>query len=195
MLTRDIELQDAILDLLDNCVDGIQRTIRDTQQFEDSEEPYRKFWAKINFSSDNFTIADNCGGIPIDTAKKYAFRMGRPDNNFDNDVYTIGTYGIGMKRSIFKMGRSSEVVSQTESIQALAGHTNTVWSVAFARDDSILVSGSLDETIKIWDIKTGECLKTLRYRPYERMNITGVKGLTSAEILSLKALGAIEKTR
>ena len=26
MLTRDIELQDAILDLLDNCVDGILRS-------------------------------------------------------------------------------------------------------------------------------------------------------------------------
>lgn len=27
MFTRDIELQDAILDLLDNCVDGIQRAL------------------------------------------------------------------------------------------------------------------------------------------------------------------------
>jgi hypothetical protein len=29
-------------------------------------------------------------------------------------------------------------------------------------------------------------------RPYENMNITGVKGLTDAEISTLKALGAIE---
>lgn len=27
MLTRDISLEDAILDLLDNCVDGIQRSV------------------------------------------------------------------------------------------------------------------------------------------------------------------------
>jgi hypothetical protein len=40
--------------------------------------------------------------------------MGRPNNNVDNDIYTIGTYGIGMKRSIFKMGRASEVISKTE---------------------------------------------------------------------------------
>ncbi|MCC3532065.1 MAG: ATP-binding protein [Microcoleus sp. PH2017_22_RUC_O_B] len=40
--------------------------------------------------------------------------MGRP-NNVDNDLYTIGTYGIGMKRSIFKMGRSSEVISKTKT--------------------------------------------------------------------------------
>ncbi|NMG22200.1 hypothetical protein [Brasilonema bromeliae] len=37
-------------------------------------------------------------------------------------------------------------------------------------------------------IKTGECLKTLRSdRPYENMNITGVKGLADAEITTLKA--------
>jgi hypothetical protein len=29
-------------------------------------------------------------------------------------------------------------------------------------------------------------------RPYEGMNITGVKGLTAAEIATLKALGAVE---
>jgi len=39
----------------------------------------------------------------------------------------------------------------------------------------------MDETIKLWDVQTGECLKTLRPdRPYERMNITGVTGLTEA---------------
>lgn len=111
MLTRDIELEDAILDLLDNCIDGIQRTIKDKHR---SNNPYEKFWAKLSFSSESFTIEDNCGGIPIDVAQDYAFRMGRPNNNVDHDLYTIGTYGIGMKRSIFKMGRSSEVISKTE---------------------------------------------------------------------------------
>ncbi|NEP61236.1 MAG: hypothetical protein F6K31_30370, partial [Symploca sp. SIO2G7] len=54
-------------------------------------------------------------------------------------------------------------------------------------------SGSRDETIKFWDIQTGECLKTLRSpRPYERMKITGVKGVTAAEKASLKALGAVD---
>ncbi|MBW4476502.1 MAG: hypothetical protein KME54_06420 [Tolypothrix brevis GSE-NOS-MK-07-07A] len=36
-------------------------------------------------------------------------------------------------------------------------------------------------------------LKTLKSdRPYENMNIIGVKGLTDAEIATLKALGAVE---
>ncbi|MCC3531261.1 MAG: hypothetical protein JGK21_25085 [Microcoleus sp. PH2017_22_RUC_O_B] len=73
MLTRDIELEDAILDLLDNCIDGIQRTIKDHHS---SEKPYDCFWAKLTFSNESFTIEDNCGGIPIDVAQNYAFRMG-----------------------------------------------------------------------------------------------------------------------
>jgi WD40 repeat protein len=48
-------------------------------------------------------------------------------------------------------------------------------------------------TIKLWDIKTGECLKTLKSdRPYENMNITDVTGLTEVEKSTLKALGAVE---
>ncbi len=42
-----------------------------------------------------------------------------------------------------------------------------------------IASASNDETIKFWDAKTGELLRTLRApRPYEGMNITGAEGLT-----------------
>jgi WD40 repeat protein len=71
--------------------------------------------------------------------------------------------------------------------------SNGLRSVAFSPDGKNIVSGSHDETIKIWDVETGESLKTFRSdRPYERMNITGVKGLTEAEKSTLKALGAVE---
>ncbi|MBD2681791.1 MULTISPECIES: NACHT domain-containing protein [Nostoc] len=80
-----------------------------------------------------------------------------------------------------------------ECLRTLQGHTAWVFSVAFSSDGVTLISGSGDETIKIWDIETGECLKTLKSdRPYERMNITGIKGLTRGEIATLKALGAVE---
>ncbi|MEM6867745.1 MAG: ATP-binding protein, partial [Cyanobacteria bacterium P01_C01_bin.121] len=112
MLTRDIDLKDAILDLLDNCIDGIQRTLRDTDL---PERPYEGFWANIEISEDSFKIEDNCGGIPLEVAERYAFRMGKPKGiSDDDDIFTIGTYGIGMKRAIFKMGQSAEVYSQTD---------------------------------------------------------------------------------
>jgi WD40 repeat protein/DNA-binding SARP family transcriptional activator len=78
-------------------------------------------------------------------------------------------------------------------LRTLQGHSGAIWSVRFSPDGSILASGSEDKTIKLWDVQTGECLKTLRAdRPYERMNITGVTGLTEAQKATLKALGAIE---
>jgi WD40 repeat protein len=75
----------------------------------------------------------------------------------------------------------------------LHGHTGWVRSVFFAHDSSTLASGSEDGTIKLWDIHTGECLRTLRPpRPYEGMNITGATGLTDAQRETLRALGAVE---
>ena len=100
MLTRDIELVDAILDLLDNCVDGILRE----KKTSSCEKPYASFKAKIEFDKNSFSISDNCGGIPWDL-HRYAFRMGKDDQSRDNNLPTVGVYGIGMKRAIFKIGK------------------------------------------------------------------------------------------
>jgi WD40 repeat protein len=77
-------------------------------------------------------------------------------------------------------------------LRILEGHTNWIYAVAFSTDSQTLASGSHDETIKLWDVKTGKSLKTLRDRPYESMNITSVTGLTEAEKAMLRALGAVE---
>jgi len=84
-------------------------------------------------------------------------------------------------------------VTTNECFRILSGHTGWVWSVAFCPDNQTLASSSEDETIKVWDLKTGECLKTLKAeKPCERMNITGITGLTEATIATLKALGAVD---
>lgn len=113
MLTRDIELTDAILDLLDNCVDGAMRRRAAAGSKVDAERPYQDCWAHIEFSESGFSIEDNCGGIPIEIAKWSAFRMGRADPTLDIDLPTVGVYGIGMKRALFKLGAHCVVESQT----------------------------------------------------------------------------------
>jgi hypothetical protein len=46
----------------------------------------------------------------------------------------------------------------------------------------------------VWDLESADLLRTLRRdRPYERLNITGVKGLTEAQKATLHALGATEE--
>ncbi|HAB16057.1 MAG TPA: ATP-binding protein [Verrucomicrobiota bacterium] len=104
MLTRDISLADAILDLIDNCLDGALR-------IAGKKDPnYSTHNIRIELSRNEFAIEDDCGGIPREVAIKYAFKMGRePDDDRDADAETIGMYGVGMKRAIFKMGRDSLV--------------------------------------------------------------------------------------
>ena len=84
-----------------------------------------------------------------------------------------------------------------QCLKTLKGHTNVVWSVAFRSvhegHPQTLASSSADEAIKLWDIQSGVCLKTLRSdRPYERMNITEVMGLTEVQKGALQILGAVE---
>ena len=109
MLTRDIELVDAILDLLDNCVDGILRLKGESRK----KTPYEGFEAEIKFDESSFSISDNCGGIPW-RFHDYAFRMGKDNQDRDSDLPTVGVYGIGMKRAIFKIGKQCLISTQNE---------------------------------------------------------------------------------
>ncbi|MGB3756289.1 MAG: CHAT domain-containing protein [Rivularia sp. (in: cyanobacteria)] len=83
-------------------------------------------------------------------------------------------------------------VNTGENIRILLGHDKAVWAVAISPDNNILASGGEDETIKLWDLLTGECIKNLRCnKPYEGMNINNTTGLTDAQIIILKSLGAV----
>jgi hypothetical protein len=115
MLTRDIELTDAILDLLDNCLDGVVRQ-RKTIDKRSCPNYYDGYYADITISTDFFVIEDNCGGIPQDIAEKYAFRMGRSAEKSEDSLPTVGIYGIGMKRAIFKIGKSAEVLTRNNGM-------------------------------------------------------------------------------
>ena len=41
-----------------------------------------------------------------------------------------------------------------------------VYSVCFSPDGKQLVSGSLDETVRLWDVETGACVRTLEGHRY-----------------------------
>jgi WD40 repeat protein/predicted Ser/Thr protein kinase len=45
--------------------------------------------------------------------------------------------------------------------RTLSGHTDRVWSVALSQDGQTLVSGSQDDTIKVWNPTTGELSRTI----------------------------------
>jgi hypothetical protein len=115
MLTRDIDLADCLLDLLDNSVDGIGELSRRENTPLPEENPFRGYEVHIHFDEQHFSIKDKSGGIPIKVAQDYAFRFGKPDDAPSTQDGTIGLYGIGMKRAIFKMGNDVSISSSTGS--------------------------------------------------------------------------------
>jgi WD40 repeat protein len=75
-------------------------------------------------------------------------------------------------------------------------HRGTVQSLRLSPDGSLLASSGDDSTIRLWKRESGELVRTLRRdRPYERLNIAGIKGLTDAQKSTLHALGAFEETQ
>ncbi len=72
-------------------------------------------------------------------------------------------------------------------------HVNRIQALSRSPDGTKLASCGNDGAIMIWDLQSGEHLQTLRRdRPYERLNITGIRGLTEAQKTTLRMLGAIE---
>jgi WD40 repeat protein/transcriptional regulator with XRE-family HTH domain len=86
-----------------------------------------------------------------------------------------------------------EEEGRTVNLKTFARSGGQVWSVAFSSDNRLLASGDDDSTLVVWDVETGTCRHVLRSdRPYERMNIRGLRGITEAQRDSLRVLGAIE---
>jgi hypothetical protein len=110
MLTRDISLEDCILDLVDNSIDGAwnEAGVEPTTMTVDSA--LADFRIDIEFDDQNFSIVDNCGGITLNQAADYAFTFGRREDQLGDD-YSVGVYGIGMKRAVFKVGETIAIRS------------------------------------------------------------------------------------
>lgn len=119
MFTRDIGLEDCILDLVDNSIDGLIRSgkldVTDISRLifkrRDRKRRARVLpTVSIGYAENSVSVRDNCGGIDLDYALEEAFNFGhaaehRPEN--------LGIYGVGLKRALFKIGRNFTIESRT----------------------------------------------------------------------------------
>lgn len=132
ILTEDINLEDGILDLLDNSADGyIRNEIKERRE------------TKIDISPERFVISDTCGGIDYDFLKNHAFRFGVEE--LSRAHATLGVYGIGLKRSIFKIG--NDMTMETDDGRTYSKVVLNVeewresdrWTIPFEKSNSGLV--------------------------------------------------------
>jgi WD40 repeat protein len=84
-------------------------------------------------------------------------------------------------------------VEQGVCFATVQAHEGWVHSIQVSPDGETVASCGEDGAIRLWDLERGKHLRTLRRdRPYERLNITGIRGLTQAQKATLRALGAVE---
>ena len=75
---------------------------------------------------------------------------------------SIGVYSLSQVIDLPIISASKQATSSGISLtDTLLGHADTVWSVVLSADGQTLASGSEDQTIKLWNLETGQVNRTL----------------------------------
>jgi hypothetical protein len=110
-LTTDIELTDALFDLIDNSIDAArdQILLQQNVKFDSYGLPgdYSGYHIRLRLSSNTITVKDNCSGFDEETLTNSAFITGKRSNH----EFGIGHYGLGLKRALLKAGRNFGLVT------------------------------------------------------------------------------------
>ena len=117
LLTRDISLGAAFLDLIDNSVNAaVQPLARRLETADDyldvlddtSVQPAVDI--DVEISNGSISITDTAPGIALTTARRHVFRFGRGATDVDG-TDRLSVYGLGLKRAFFKAGKHVTIES------------------------------------------------------------------------------------
>ncbi len=117
----------------------------------------------------------------------------------NGETYWLGSVAFSADSSLLAAASNDQTVKiwnvgTGQLLRTFPCHAGRPWVVALSTDQQLLASATYEGAIMLWERQTGKHLVTLQSeRPYERMNISGVTGITEAQITSLTNLGAIEE--
>jgi hypothetical protein len=121
MFTRDITVESCLLDLIDNSIDALMRNrgwapgdLEDIAFSGGAGGPRAR--VGLTITENLIKVEDTCGGIPLDEAAEEVFNFGHAvdHDGASEGKRSLGAYGIGMNRALFKIGKSFVVESQKE---------------------------------------------------------------------------------
>jgi hypothetical protein len=117
LITRDISLGAAILDIIDNSVNAVVepyagrlKTAADyaTIAADETMQPRSDIYVDVN--NKIITVTDDASGISLKQAQEHIFKFGRSVGEKDSSD-RLSVYGIGLKRAIFKIGNRIKMTS------------------------------------------------------------------------------------
>ncbi len=117
-LTKDVTTLESIYDLVDNAIDAARNRIleRGKPDLDEHGLPcsYAGYKVGLRFRDDSISIIDNCSGIDREALTGRTFITGAHSNH----KFGIGRFGIGLKRSLFRLGTEYAVRTDTGDFAA-----------------------------------------------------------------------------
>ncbi len=117
LITRDISLVDAFLDIIDNSINAALeplapnlRTADDYQRLLANSNLKPKVQIDITVEPTKIVVRDTAPGISSEMAAKHVFKFGRGEADADASD-RLSVYGLGLKRAMFKCGNKIDITS------------------------------------------------------------------------------------
>ena len=105
-MTKDVTIEECIFDLIDNSIDAYP------DHTGEIVSDYKQYTINLKIQRNLFSINDTGKGICLHLLKTDTLRFGTKTNHHTT---SIGYYGIGLNRAIFKLGRKINLVTETAS--------------------------------------------------------------------------------
>ena len=103
-LTQDVSVEECIFDLIDNSIDAFP------EHSDEIVSEYNGYTINLILQKNLFLISDHGKGIDKIFLQKDTLRFG---TKTDHHTTSIGFYGIGLNRAIFKLGKKINITTET----------------------------------------------------------------------------------